>query len=206
MLEKEGISKVLPGMTFDGALRTLQDIYPYDKELLGVYVFELEVKSSEKPARIIYKVSDLLKASRNIEFSEVIAESYIITDWIDKDYPNHCDHFYSKYIPGVFDGSREIISCYVGSKIAAVAILKKDSEEHKISTFFVKPEYQKQGIATMLIEKCFDWLGTTKPLITIADYKLPQFASIIKRYDWHETQILDIGFYNNHSKEYVFNG
>ena len=206
MLEKEGISQVLPGMTFAGALKTLQNIYPYDKESLGVYVFELKFKSNKTPDRIIYKVSDLLKSSRNIEFSKVIAESYIITDWIAEDYPDHCDHFYSKYVPGIFDGSREIISCYVSNKIAAVAILKKDSEEHKISTFFVKPEYQKQGIATMLMERCFDWLGTTKPLITIADYKLPQFAGIIKKYDWQETQVLDNGYYNDHSKEYVFNG
>ena len=64
--------------------------------------------------------------------------AYMATDWICKDYPDHCDHFFSKYVPGIFDGEREIIACYIDNKIAAVAILKKDTEERKISTFFRK--------------------------------------------------------------------
>ena len=67
-------------------------------------------------------------------------------------------------------------------------------------------ENQKRGIATALVERCFEWLGTTKPLITIADYKLDQFAGIIKKYGWEETQVLDSGYYNDHSREHVFNG
>ena len=43
MLEVEGVDHVLPGMTFNGALRTLQEIYSEDKESLGVYVFELKL-------------------------------------------------------------------------------------------------------------------------------------------------------------------
>ena len=42
MLENEGVAEVLPGMTFDKALKTLQKIYPKAKENKGVYVFELE--------------------------------------------------------------------------------------------------------------------------------------------------------------------
>lgn len=99
-----------------------------------------------------------------------------------------------------------MIQCCIDSKIVATAFLKKDSEECKISTFYVKPDYQRQGIATELLEKCFSWLGTTRPLITIADYKLDQFAKIIKKYDWQETQILTNNYYNAHSKEHVFNG
>lgn len=206
MLEVEGAARVLPGMTPAGALKTLQSIYPKNKEALGVYVFELKFKSNEKPAHEFYKASDLLKQGKNKEFSKMIAESYVITDWISKDYPDHVDHFYSKYVPGIFDGEREIISCYIGGKIVATAILKKDAEERKISTFFVKSEFRMQGIATELFHKCFDWLETTKPLVTIADYKLEQFAGIIKKYGWEETQVLETGYYNDHSREHVFNG
>ena len=129
MLEVEGVDHVLPGMTFNGALRTLQKIYSKDKESLGVYVFELKFKTDEKPSREFYKVSDLLKAGENKKFAKIIAEAYMVTDWICKDYPDHCDHFFSKYVPGIFDGEREIIACYIYNKIAAVAILKKDTEE-----------------------------------------------------------------------------
>jgi len=203
MLEVEGVNQILPGMTIKGALNVLREIYPKDREALGVFVFELSPKQA---TRHFFKASDLLKHGRNKEFSKVIAESYMITDWISKDYPDHVDHYYSKYVPGIFDGKREIISCYIDGKIAATAILKKDLAERKISTFYVKPEYQRQGIATELIAKCFDWLETTKPLITIADYKLHQFDSIIKKYGWTETQILEIGYYNDHSHEHIFNG
>ncbi|MBQ8156164.1 GNAT family N-acetyltransferase [Candidatus Saccharibacteria bacterium] len=208
MLEAEGVKNVLPDMTFDGALRTLRDIYPKDRESLGVYAFELRFKTNDakKPTIEFLKASDLLKAERNKTFSKLIAESYMITDWIRKDYPSHCDHFYGKYVPGIFDGEREVITCYVDGKIAATAFLKKDKTELKISTLYVKPEYQKRGIATALVERCFEWLGTTKPLITIADYKLDQFAGIIKKYGWEETQVLDSGYYNDHSREHVFNG
>ena len=151
MLEVEGVEHVLPGMTFSGALRTLQEIYPKDKESLGVYAFELKFKTNEKPSREFYKVSDLLKANENKKFAKIIAEAYIATDWICEDYPDHCDHYFNKYIPGVFDGEREIITCYINNKIAAVAILKKDTEERKISTLFVKPEYQKRGIARKML-------------------------------------------------------
>lgn len=156
MLEVEGVKNVLPDMTFDGALRMLRDIYPKDRESLGVYVFELRLKTNDakKPTLEFLKASDLLKAGHNKTFSKLIAESYMITDWICKDYPSHCDHFYSKYVPGIFDGEREVISCYVDGKIAATAFLKKDKTELKISTLYVKPEYQKRGIATALVERC----------------------------------------------------
>lgn len=206
MLQVEGVDRVLPGMTFKGALRTLQEIYPKDKESLGVYVFELKFKTADKTTCEYYKASDLLKAGENKKFAKIVAEAYMATDWICKDYPDHCDHYFSKYIPGIFEGEREIITCYINGKIAAVAILKKDTDEKKISTLFVKPEYQKHGIATELLEKCFAWLGTTRPVITIADYKLNQFAKIIEKYDWVETEVLADGYYNDHSREHVFNG
>lgn len=207
MLESEGVDRVLPGMTFAGALKTLQQIYPKNKEALGVYAFELKYKTSaeELPCEF-YKASDLLKAGENKKFAKVIAEAYVATDWICKDYPDHCDHYFSKYVPGIFDGGREIIACYFGDKIAAVAILKKDSQEQKISTLYVNPEYRKRGIAIELLERSFVWLGTTRPLITIADYKLAQFATIIRKYGWTETQVLADGYYNDHSREHVFNG
>lgn len=206
MLKAEGVERVLPGMTFDGALKTLRHIYGRDKEALGVYAFELCRSADRRNAVEIYRASDLLQSGDTMDFSELVADSYALTDWITKDYPDHCAHFYGKYVPGVFDGTREIVVCYLGGKPVATACLKKDPEERKISTLYVLPECQKRGIATKLLEQCFDWLGTTRPVVTIADYKLDQFASIIQKYGWTETEVLGDGFYNDHSREHVFNG
>lgn len=48
------------------------------------------------------------------------------------------------------------------------------------------------------------WLGTTKPLITLADYKLDMFKPIISKYDWQLTEIVS-GLYNNKYEELCFN-
>lgn len=55
-----------------------------------------------------------------------------------------------------------------------------------------------------MLEASMKWLGTTKPLITIADYKLEMFASIIQKYDWRLIQIID-GLYQDNTKELCFN-
>lgn len=205
MLKAENVADVLPGMTFGEAIAALREIYPRERELLGVYAFELQLKTDGDVALEYYSASELLSCNRNKAFSKVVAESYMITDWIVKDYPDHCKHFYGKYVPGILSGEREIIACYANGRNVGIAILKKDAEERKISTLFVKTDYRGKGIAQKLLEKSFAWLGTTKPVITIADYKLEQFAKIIEQYDWKETRILSAGYYNDRSREHVFN-
>lgn len=49
------------------------------------------------------------------------------------------------------------------------------------------------------------WLSITKPLITLADYKLEMFKSIINKYDWELTEVVS-GLYNDRSQELCFNG
>lgn len=218
LLDEEGLNRILPDMTRSGALRTLRKIYPADKEALGIYAFELRASEENSKERIL-KASDLLKDGRNREFAELIYLCYCATDWICKDYPDHCDHFFTKYVPGVFDGTREILGLYCGQELAGMIVLKKAIEaensndpaaarpvwERKISTLYVKPEYQNRGIASKLIEASFKWLGTTKPLLSIADYKIPQFEKMIKKYDWKKTQELE-KYYNDSATEYVYNG
>lgn len=48
-------------------------------------------------------------------------------------------------------------------------------------------------------------MGTTKPFITLADYKLEMFRPIINKYGWELTEIVT-GIYNDISQELCFNG
>ncbi len=57
-----------------------------------------------------------------------------------------------------------------------------------------------------MLEYIFEYLGTSKPLITITDYKVLSFVPIIKKYNWKLTQITSKGYYNNASCEFVYNG
>ena len=147
----------------------------------------------------------LLKEDR-LEFLNVITKAYEITDYICNDYPNHFRWYLEKTVPAIFRGTREVIVCKVNEKIAGVAFLKKEDNEKKICTFLVLEEFRKQGIATKLLESSFEFLETTKPLITLADYKLSMFSHIIRKYDWLQTQVLPKGFYNDRYTELVFNG
>lgn len=56
-----------------------------------------------------------------------------------------------------------------------------------------------------MLEYAFKYLETTKPLITIADYKVPLFESLIKKYHWKLIQTMEEGYYNDFSREKVFN-
>lgn len=49
------------------------------------------------------------------------------------------------------------------------------------------------------------WLGTTKPFITFADYKLELFRPMIEKYSWELMEIVS-SLYNNRAQELCFNG
>lgn len=201
MLDNENSSKAIPGVSKYKALAMYQEIYPEDKESLGVYVFELRKQKG------IPKIIKLSKITDNhVLFGKVAKSAYEVTDFICADYPKHFEWFWTKEIPRVFFGTAEIVVCSVNNEIAGVAFLKKEEDEKKICTILVLEKFRGNRIATLLLEESFKYLGTTKPLITIADYKLSMFESIIKKYEWQLTQTMCDGYYNNTSHELVFNG
>ncbi len=152
-----------------------------------------------------YTLSSIILNDKNL-FGKFAQEAYSVTDYICKDYPNHFEWYWTKEIPRVFNGTGEIIICTINDNIAGVTFLKKDELEKKICTFLVVEKYRRKHVATELLEKAFKYLGTTKPLITIADNKFKMFENIIKKYDWKLTQTLSKGYYNNTSCELVYNG
>lgn len=151
-----------------------------------------------------YTLSSIIS---NHTFFMILAKaSYSLTDSISKDYPNYFKWYWTKEIPRVFEGSGEVITCVINQKVTGVIFLKKDAQEKKICTLFVSEKYRRRHIGTKLLEMAFNYLDTTKPLITIPDYKVKMFGKIIKKYNWQLTQKMNKGYYNNTSCEYVYNG
>lgn len=177
MLDNEDSSKAIPGVTKYKALEMYQEIYPEEKEALGVYVFELRKQTNNMR---IYTLSSLINNHKL--FGKFAQAAYSVTDYICKDYPKHFEWYWSKEIPRVFDGTGEVVICAINNNVAGVAFLKKDDTESKICTFLVVDGYRGKHIATTMLDYAFKYLGTTKPLITIADYKIPLFEHIIKKY------------------------
>ncbi|MGP1608844.1 MAG: GNAT family N-acetyltransferase [Clostridium sp.] len=151
------------------------------------------------------KLSILSANNIKLEFVKEVEKLYIFTSHLEKDYPEYFKWFFTKMIPGIFKCEREIINLYIDNTLAGTIFLKNSDEEKKICTFYMSEDARKKGVATLLLERAFEFLGTTKPLITIADYKIEQFEKIIKKYNWQKTQTIK-GKYNSHSKEIVFNG
>ena len=180
MLDNEDSSKAIPGVTKYKALEMYQEIYPEEKEALGVYVFELRKQTNDMR---IYTLSSLI--NKHNLFGKLAQAAYSVTDYI-------C--------------TGEVVICTINNNVAGVAFLKKDDTESKICTFLVVEGYRGKHVASKMLEYSFKYLGTTKPLITIADYKIPMFETIIKKYNWELTQTMSEGYYNNSSRELVYNG
>ena len=142
------------------------------------------------------------------EFNDLATKIYMITDFICTDYPKHREWYFNKQLPAISSDERNILfvrNPENQNEIISMACLKKDNKERKICTLYVSDKYRGLGIGTSIIEESINWLGTTKPLITLADYKLEMFKPIIDKYDWELTEIVS-GLYNDRSKELCFNG
>ena len=158
-----------------------------------------------------FKVTDILIFRNFNELFKNIDSNLIIPDMdmnsaikvLRKIYPND-----DEYVASLnnFSGEREIIGIYDSCKLVGLVILKKDEKEAKISTLFIDERYRNRGLASKLIKESFKFLNTDKPLISIAEYKVDMFISIIKKYNWKLTQVLNSEYYNGKYKEFVYNG
>lgn len=144
---------------------------------------------------------EVLRLSEHIKerllFSKLVSETYNLIDFISKDYEHLSEWYWSKAVPWIFLHQTEFFIAISNNNIIGILIAKKEKSEKKICTLFVKPEYSGKGVGSFLIKSSFDYLGTTKPIITFCDYKLPEFEPIIKKFNW---KIDDKKFkpYNNH--------
>lgn len=150
----------------------------------------------------IYDFRDSLNDAN--ELKELILKFYEITFFLNDSYPGYKDWF-SKQIIGCFKNERTILYTKDNDKISGLIFLKKDSDESKICTLYVLPEYRNMDIATKLIEASFKYLETSRPLATVNSSKLGMFSKIIDKYDWKITEEVN-DIYKNGETEIVLNG
>lgn len=158
---------------------------------------------------VVKSIQELIKKGIDKEsLLNICNELYEMTDFISSDYPKHKSWFYQKHLPATFieNSGRDILFAHdENSKIYGTAFIKQDETEKKICTLYVLDTARGLGVGTKLVEKSMEILKTTKPMITLADYKLPMFERLIKKYDWKQTQVVK-GLYNDKSLELVYNG
>ncbi|MFX4238774.1 GNAT family N-acetyltransferase [Aliarcobacter butzleri] len=129
----------------------------------------------------------------------------LILEDIQRFYPEFRHWYSSKVIPGLVNGSREILTEYRDERLIGIAIVKNTQEEKKICTIKVLPEYQNKGIGIKLFKRSLSLLNTNKPFVTVPEERFNEFHKIFTYYGFQLTQILE-GYYREGKKEYIYNG
>lgn len=154
------------------------------------------------------KIESLKDYANKKEQEDLGNKIYNLISFADTDYPNYKDWFFEKQLFETINSENRNIFFVRNSnnkdEIIAVACLKNNNEK-KICTLYVLNKFRGQGIGNRLIEKSMDWLGTTKPLVTLTDYKYEMFKPIIDKYNWELTEVVN-DLYKVNSKELCFNG
>lgn len=133
-------------------------------------------------------------------------DSYnLILKDIEKFYPKFKDWYTHKVIPGLINGSREILTEYRDGQLIGIAIIKNERDEKKICTIKVLPQYQNKGIGIRLLKRALNSLNTDRPLVTVPEERFKEFHKIFTYYGFKLTQISN-EHYRKNKKEYVYNG
>ncbi|MFG1371466.1 GNAT family N-acetyltransferase [Xanthobacter oligotrophicus] len=120
-------------------------------------------------------------------------------------YPAFDDWFWGTVVPGASNGTRLVHSVIRDERIVGVLIAKLDVFERKICTVWVDDTCKGTGMGVRLIRQACSWLGTRRPLASVPEERMTEFAAVLPRMGFELTQCLD-SFYRTGRKEFVFNG
>lgn len=133
-------------------------------------------------------------------YKDISNEIYENIKQVKNQYPNF-DKWFGKVLIELDGINREIIFIKDEEILKGFIILKNTIEEKKICGIFVKEDYRKNGIGSLLIKEGIKFLNEDKPIITISTKNVEMFKSFIEKYNWVQTSI----FYGYYSPEVIFN-
>ncbi|MBJ9624098.1 hypothetical protein [Burkholderia multivorans] len=155
----------------------------------------------------VSKVIDAVSLAREPEqtpgmLSEVCARVQDLRDF----YPAFDKWLVERVVPGLQTGERSILIEYRQGQLAALAILKDADEEKKLCCLRVLPGFEdRHGLGVRLFEKSFEQLGTSAPLLSVAEERLPVFQRLFDHFGF-ELGASHKGIYRPGRTEYAFNG
>lgn len=154
----------------------------------------------------IHNLEELIKQNYPTEYVEkLIYQVLILSMQVKTEYPEYKSWFLTTQVPGIYDGTRNIIIAHIKDRIVGFVSLKKTKEEKKICTFYVEKNFRKNKIGTILVEKAIEYLETEKPLITMPLSKLNEFTRIGEKYNWEISDIKE-NMYRLNNPEVIVNG
>lgn len=140
------------------------------------------------------------------DFDWIIDEIYELTRNLGKIYPRYKEWFFEKQVKGCFTPERNILFMQNDEEeIIGIVSVKKNFDEQKICTLYVKENYRNKKTGERLVEMAIEFLDNKTPLVTFSEDTHDFYKRIIKKYNWQLTQILD-SKYQLGKKEYCYNG
>ena len=121
------------------------------------------------------------------------------------EYHGFCRWYWSRVVPSILTGSKEIIIAEYRGQITGVAILKNEAGEKKICTLRVRRGFQNQGTGRKMMELAFARLNTQKPFITVSSSRIAQFKKIFSYYGFQPSALYG-NYYHSGRAEICFNG
>lgn len=120
-------------------------------------------------------------------------------------YPNFREWYFGKVCRSSVNEERATFVKLRNERIVGIGIAKRSSTERKLCTLWVSPNVRDEGIGACIADRAFEWLGTRHPLFTVPEERLAEFRSLLRNWNFHETQKLG-GYYRDCKAEHVFNG
>ena len=153
----------------------------------------------------VESIKDYIDVLSEEELMSLANKIYTLIDFVKADYLNHKEWFYHIQLPETLHSNkRNILFVKDKDEVIAIANLHKDKTEKKISSLYVKSEYQRQGIGSMLVEESMKWLHTKYPIISIVKERYPIYKPLVEKYHWKLTRTIN-GFYKEGVEELFFN-
>ncbi len=128
---------------------------------------------------------------------EILDEIFYVVKSLESEYPDFYNWYHQKVYEGLKNGTRNILVARdeESQNIVGISILK-NSDEKKICTFRVVPEFQHKGIGSELMKKSIGILGTNSPLITVSEDRIMEFQKILEKFNFKE-----VGKYNDYYRK-----
>ncbi len=153
------------------------------------------------------KTIDVVSLARDQESaSGMLAEVLTRVQDLKDFYPGFDAWLSQRVLPGLQSGDRSILVEYRQGLLAGLAILKDDGIEKKLCCLRVLPGFEgRYGLGVRLFEKSLEKLETKRPLLSVAEERLPAFVRLFNYFGF-ELGAVHHGLYRTERTEYAFNG
>ena len=118
-------------------------------------------------------------------------------------YPNFDGWLNFTFRRNLTSGQRKIALAHNGNEIIGVALLKSDTFESKICTFYVDPAFRGMNIGSKLMDLSISTLDSPTTFITVCDERKSELAPLLSSRGFTLERSVG-GLYHPHSFEHFY--